>query len=241
MPLLVLLHAGTGGIVRVVNGAQSPSIEAQGGKASFVLQTEIPFSNKTDSSNSTAAAASSQLVINPSMGSVYLNGLQCTRLPLRPLEAGAQQQDCTATRWEVDSNGLFTMPFRADSAVDGYVKVNSSNSSLGSVPYYWRSSDPSDTNSSSGSDNINDSSSTDDDKVAAALRWLSCTSHYCCGLQVVPPGTESSQQPAGEPAIGAMDGPADGTASAANTSAAMVRAVVLGLQEHTKVALDLPQ
>jgi hypothetical protein len=85
-------------------------------------------------------------------------------------------QDCTATRWPVSDDGLF--------------------------------SPPPDTNSSS-------SSNETDAALAAALNWLSCSAHYCCGLQVTPDssGTLTDRRSiaavAVETSVAAFGGPED--------------------------------
>lgn len=213
--VVVFLHAGPSDIVRIVNGVQSPNIDAQGGKATFVLQTAITSnssSSNSSSNSSSVAAAKQKSHVSPAMGSVYLNGLQCTRLPLKTADPSMQYQDCAASQWELDSNGTFILPIL--SSLSGAT----SGSSSSSAPF-WNG------DNSRGATG-NSSSATVDDDIAAALRWLSCTSHYCCGLQVVPPGSEATP-PTDEPAVGALDGPTDtntttGNATTGNTTTAVV-------------------
>ena len=201
--LLVFVSAGPSDIIRIVNGAQSPNIDAQGGKATFVLQTHVSSGNSSSSNSSSGSAASQQGHVSPAMGSVYLNGLQCTRLPLKTADLSMQYKDCAATRWDIDSNGTFILPILSSLSV----ATSSNNGS-----FWYRD----------GSNNAAGNSTTAvDDDVAAALRWLSCTSHYCCGLQVVPPGSEATP-PSSEPAVGALDGPADANMTAGNATAAVV-------------------
>lgn len=168
--------------MRIVNGAQSAKVDAQGGKTSFVLQTTVQNSIVNRAGNTSAASTDPDTShqVNPAMGSVYLNGLQCTRLPLRsPGTAGQQHADCAATRWTLGTDGLFDAPAAS---------ASSNSSAAGGT---WSSSN-------GGSISVPDS-------VSAALRQLSCTSHYCCGLQVVGPGPVSPPSGSGPP-VTAADG-----------------------------------
>lgn len=205
--------------MRVVNGAQSPDVDAQGGQATFVLQTMLSSSNSNSSSranNTGAPDIGRAAYVTPAMGSVYLNGLQCTRLPLMTAEDGSQPQDCAATHWDLDSTRMFMLPpgWNASASYSSFTYANN-----GSTYFH------------TGNGSSNDSSSSNlTNDVLAALQWLSCTSHYCCGLQVVPPGSEQTP-PASAPAVGALDGPGERPNPAAASTYAKVGGGIAGLSQ----------
>jgi hypothetical protein len=155
-------------------------------------------------------------LVSPGVAGVYLNGLQCTRLPQQvpsneaaggpstgtatgdatAAGVGADSpppQDCALAQWPLDEQGSFVPPpgLRSTAGRDGSADGRTAGGS--------------------------------EAQLVAALRWLACTSHYCCGLQVVQPGAGTSSSDVGRssgtsedlsPAVVGMDGPGSGGADA---------------------------
>lgn len=211
--------------MQLINPASSRSIPAQGGSADLLVQlnwTSPSPRRPRNSSNSTAAQepreGSSRTGgsggIRPAVEWVYLNGLQCTRLPLarsstsRQAAAAAAEgedgslwsfEDCGTSEWALDANGtLAGLDFGLDSWANSSAGGDRGASALG---------EPGVT------------------EVLAALRQLSCMSQLCCGLQVMPGSVvtiSNSSSGAGnstEPVVLAADGPGpDWSMTGGNTS-----------------------
>lgn len=244
-----------GNTVQLINPPSSPSVAAQGGSADMLvqltwpLQPASPLASPAPSAGTKAdrkqprappatASATAAASIKPAIESVFLNGLQCTRLPLArtrrppkdlppplpPLPTAAAaftMEDCGTADWPLDDIGLLA-GLLDDSS--------SSNSSSNSSPLSWaglaNSSSLSDSNSNSSTDEL---STVNIVAFLAAVRQLSCVSQLCCGLQVVPSSvvsiTNSSNSSADasnsstDPAVAAADGPPESlNASGSNTT-----------------------
>jgi hypothetical protein len=146
-------------------------------------------------------------------------GLQCTRLPLVPSEG-------------------------AGGAAPGSQDCTATRWSVSEDGLFRPLADTS--NSSNSSNNSTSGSTEKDAALATALNWLSCSAHYCCGLQVTPnsSGTladgRSIAAVAVETSIAAFDGPKDRNTSSSATPGDQVRTLVLGLglQQRQAFLLD---
>lgn len=213
--------------MQLINPASSRSIPAQGGSADLLVQlnwTGPSPRRPSGSKNSTAAEEPREGSggqrgsggIRPAVEWVYLNGLQCTRLPLarsstsRQAAAAAEGedgnslwsfQDCGTSEWALDANGTLA---GLDFGLDSWA-----NSSAGATR---------DRNTSTlGEPGVTE--------VLAALRQLSCMSQLCCGLQVMPgsvvtiSNSSSGTGNSTEPVVLAADGPGpDRSTTGSNTS-----------------------
>ncbi|KAF8072740.1 hypothetical protein HT031_000400 [Scenedesmus sp. PABB004] len=111
---VLIASAAPGGAARAVNGPQSPTIMARGGTASFTVALRVDGNATTAAPRGGAGgggtggaggdSGGAGPFASPAMGAVYLNGLQCTRLPLPP-GARTPHQDCAAARWPLGADG----------------------------------------------------------------------------------------------------------------------------------------
>lgn len=214
--------------MQLISPAASPNVAAQGGSASLLVQLDVvppaapqppsPQPNSNTSSEDSdrqkqAPAAASVRSIKPAVESVFLNGLQCTRLPLArppPGPPGVADslvlEDCGSAEWPVEATGLLAQLEPG---------ANISNTVT------W--SDLSIRGNSKGGRNSSGLEAVNVTAVLAALRQLSCVSQLCCGLQIVPNSVVSTNSSSDtvngtEPQVGAMDGP--GAETLAEVSAA---------------------
>lgn len=218
----LLNSTGDSNTVQLINQPQCPSIAAQGGSADMLVQLgfALPQSSPAPQPPSSPAPAPSPspskggstttAIIKPAAESVYLNGLQCTLLPLAKAaglgdgdsSSGAfLPDDCSTAEWPVGVDGLL---LSALDQLDG----DDASGSLSS----WR-----DLNINSTSSSVSNmsalASSVNVTAVLAALRQLSCVSQLCCGLQVVPSSvvsignSSSDASNSTEPRVVASDGP----------------------------------
>jgi len=207
--------------VQLISPAASPNVAAQGGSASLLVQLDVvppaasptptpqppspqPSSNTSSEDSNRqkqAPAAASLRSIKPAIESVFLNGLQCTRLPLArpppgPLATDSLAlEDCGSAEWPVEATGLLAQlePGANTSSTVTWSDLSIRGNSKGG-------------RNSSGLEAVNVTA------VLAALRQLSCVSQLCCGLQIVPNSVVSTNSSSDtvngtEPQVKAMDGP----------------------------------
>jgi hypothetical protein len=231
--------------LQLINQLDSPSIAGQSGFADMLVQLGVAnrsLSSSADASEDGGDAAAAAVTatnstrgskgkkgartntVSPAMDAVFLNGLQCTRLPLAKLPAGAGglPEDCGAAAWalDADSRGVFAMP----AGLNLGNLTESSNASFFAL--LWgvlsnTSSNSSSSSSSGGGGNATTSSArlphASVEAALQVLRQASCMSRLCCGLQVVDMATaeaingsralaanDTSTPP---PMVGAFDGP----------------------------------
>jgi hypothetical protein len=230
------------------------------------------FHSVNSSSSSSSSPRPGSASISPALDTLYLNGLQCTRVPLvvggnnTSLHSDhVMGQDCAASRWAVNGQGLFAVPLqsllsrgRAASnstsnsapsvllqflsdlsssfASSSQSTAASTTSDLGSsqamdsrtrrsgrseVSEHFDNSTSHASTSTSNSTSNSTSHASVPDEIAQALRWLSCTSHFCCGLQVVAsptPAATAAAANATQPASVLNVAPAVLNATAANAT-----------------------
>jgi hypothetical protein len=134
--------------------------------------------------------------VKPSAESVYLNGLQCTRLPLArpalgPVDGaeGLYLDDCGTVEWGLSANGtLLSAPGQESlGSLGSWEVLNLTSSGSGA---FWNQS-------------------VDVGAMLAAVWQLSCVSQLCCGLQVLPSSVVNLTDAANstEPPVLATDGP----------------------------------
>lgn len=206
--------------VQLINPPTSPSIPAQCSVDMLVQLATVPAPPPPTSAPSNsdggaqnqpprAAPARRPGSIRPAVESVFLNGLQCTRLPLARPTAGQLTEnslyfdDCGTADWPIDANGTLG-------------SLGSNGSFMGLLNRT--------ANVALGGGNATGVSEKDFGVVVAALRQLSCVSQLCCGLQVVPNSVvtvgNSSSDAANstEPPVVATDGPAPDRSTSGNAS-----------------------
>lgn len=162
-----------------------------------------------DGNGSTPTPARRTGSIKPAVEGVYLNGLQCTRLPLARPAAGQVTEDslyledCGTADWPLNANGTLA-------------GLDSTISMLG-----WGNL----TESGGKADSKNASALTAGQMAGmiAALRQLSCVSQLCCGLQVVPNSVVSINgstdvSNSTEPPVVASEGPTPNRSTGGNAS-----------------------
>lgn len=169
-------------------------------------------SNSSGQGVSQGAAGGS---IKPAVESVYLNGLQCTRLPLARPQLSVMGQldsmnldDCGTAEWSLSANG--TLAALDQDSLGSLFALQGLNLSS-----FQGSSNSSSSSSVSVLDGVNVSA------VLTALRRLACVSQLCCGLQVMPSSVVSLSNGSGnstEPPVLAADGPAQNMSGDANTT-----------------------
>lgn len=210
-----LLISGTGdNPIQLINPASSPSIAAKGGSVDMLVQLGFPAppappSPGPNSNVSAPTPARRTGSIKPAVEGVYLNGLQCTRLPLARPAAGQVTEDslyfddCGTADWPLNANGTLA-------GLDG------ATSMMG-----WGNL----TESGGKADSKNRSALTAGQVAGmiAALRQLSCVSQLCCGLQVVPNSVVSINgstdvSNSTEPPVVASEGPTPNRSTGGNAS-----------------------
>jgi hypothetical protein len=195
---------------------KAPPIDSAGGGAfgsdpppppSPTPQTPQPGSKGRPPSKPRSAPKPPGGMVKPAVESVYLNGLQCTRLPLArpalgPVDGaeGLYLDDCGTVEWGLSANGTFLSAPGQESlgSLRSWEVLNLTSSGNGP---FWNQS-------------------VDVGAMLAAVWQLSCVSQLCCGLQVLPSSVVNLTDAANgtEPPVLAADGPTPAISLSNNTT-----------------------
>jgi hypothetical protein len=180
--------------VRLASAPDGPGIAAQGGVAHVLLQLNFTGPNRKSSPD--GAQLPPWPGARAALDAVFLNGLQCTRLPLAalapsPSQASWRLDDCAAAEWPLTPHGsAFAAPAELNLSSIAARRGDASGSAASGAnsSALWASIDAELSAQLGNASGDSSSASFQPDAAAAvaALQQLACVSALCCGLQVAP-------------------------------------------------------